>query len=754
MRCSPRPWPSARPRPRRRRRSSCSPRRSRTGPRTTTFPSAARSRSTSTRSSACSLTCSRRPQRRAATRVFVVNAHGGNAAACVTAVTEASRRARDRRGDGADRGPPRAGRGRRAASAATRAASRRRSCSSSIPTAFVSTGRGRRRAALLGPANAGSWSRSRAAGSSSTGSPTGRTRHRPSGARLPSTRACARSRAPSRRSPVLTSDGAGPTIAAVETTVVTAHAKPGLRVRGARVVHDASSFVLVRVITDEGVEGYGEISATAAWSGEDHVTATHFVRDVFAPRLIGAPLAPVERHGVELDRVVRGNWFTKAGVDTALWDALGRTLGQPVAELLGGPFRRRGADQDLAQRRRRRPARRLRDRGRRSASGRSRSRSGAIPTPTSPASGWRASSSGTRRCSESTRTAAGRARWRSRPCRASPSSSIAFVEQPVAPDDLEGMRRVRALGIPVVADESVYSAADVERVVRSGAADVVSIYVGKSSGLQRAVAAARARLEPRGRCRDRIERRDGPRSRRPAPRRLCLRAARLHPLRHHRAPLLRRRPDARGASRDRGLRRQAPGRPRARRAAERGDSPELRLVIPGVQVFVYPEELRFVSPEALAAQVSDLGCDAVSMALSYHRARRVFPRHHHVSNLAGAPRTSRPTSAATEGSCRTTTADPALQDAVLRFREACGHGGHRVQGMARRPPPRGPRGAASRGCGARAGREPARAQPLPVGSRGDRVRRRARRRRRGAFRRRRRSTSRRGSTRPGSRRTR
>ena len=123
----------------------------------------------------------------------------------------------------------------------------------------------------------------------------------------------------------MTSDGGGPSIAAVETAVVTAHAKPGLRVRGARVVHDTSSFVLVRVITDEGVEGYGEISATAAWSGEDHVTATHFVRDVFAPLLLGAPLAPVDRHGVELDRVVRGNWFTKAGVDTALRDALGRT---------------------------------------------------------------------------------------------------------------------------------------------------------------------------------------------------------------------------------------------------------------------------------------------------------------------------------------------------------------------------------------------------------------------------------------------
>jgi L-alanine-DL-glutamate epimerase-like enolase superfamily enzyme len=67
---------------------------------------------------------------------------------------------------------------------------------------------------------------------------------------------------------------------------------------------------------------------------------------------------------------------------------------------------------------------------------------------------------------------------------------IAFVEQPVAADDLEGMRAIRALGVPVVADESVYSSADVERVVRAGAADTVSIYVGKSSGLERAVAAS------------------------------------------------------------------------------------------------------------------------------------------------------------------------------------------------------------------------------------------------------------------------
>ena len=53
----------------------------------------------------------------------------------------------------------------------------------------------------------------------------------------------------------------------------------------------------------------------------------------------------------------------------------------------------------------------------------------------------------------------------------------------------------------------------------------------------------------------------------------------------------------------------------------------------GVQVFLYPEELEHVGPEALAAQVLELGCDAVSVAVVYHRGRRVFPRHRRVSVL-------------------------------------------------------------------------------------------------------------------------
>jgi L-Ala-D/L-Glu epimerase / N-acetyl-D-glutamate racemase len=280
-----------------------------------------------------------------------------------------------------------------------------------------------------------------------------------------------------------------PTIAAIETTTVTARAKAALAVRGARTTHDASSFVLVRVLTDAGVEGYGEVSATAAWSGEDEVTATHFVRDLIAPHLVGRPLAPVAAHTAVMDRFLRGNYFTKAGVSTALWDAFGRTVGLPVATLLGGPFRDEvpvkislSGDDDLlragyetavglgfrafkvkvgkdpaADARRVRLAREL---------------AGADAFIGVDANGgW-------------SRAAAHQA------IAAIAPSAPEFVEQPVIASDLEGMRSLRSFGFPVVADEAVYTDEDVLGIARAEAADVVSVYVGKSGGLERAVRTA------------------------------------------------------------------------------------------------------------------------------------------------------------------------------------------------------------------------------------------------------------------------
>jgi L-Ala-D/L-Glu epimerase len=71
---------------------------------------------------------------------------------------------------------------------------------------------------------------------------------------------------------------------------------------------------------------------------------------------------------------------------------------------------------------------------------------------------------------------------------------VALFEQPTARCDLEGMARVRRdARISVAADESACSAADVARIARAGAADVVNLKITKSGIAETLEMAAAAR---------------------------------------------------------------------------------------------------------------------------------------------------------------------------------------------------------------------------------------------------------------------
>ena len=77
-------------------------------------------------------------------------------------------------------------------------------------------------------------------------------------------------------------------ITAVETIPVRVPIKPELAIKSGRGgTHDMSPFLLVKVHTDAGLVGLGEASCTPRWSGEDQVSAAHFVNAYFAPALVG-----------------------------------------------------------------------------------------------------------------------------------------------------------------------------------------------------------------------------------------------------------------------------------------------------------------------------------------------------------------------------------------------------------------------------------------------------------------------------------
>lgn len=111
---------------------------------------------------------------------------------------------------------------------------------------------------------------------------------------------------------------------------------------------ELGGFVLVRVMTQEGLIGYGEATPLPDWGGdfgrrcgETLSTVISLINEIFAPALIGADATAVTTAHQIMDRLVVGNPYAKCAVDIALHDLWGKSLGQPIYRLLGGAVRDR-----------------------------------------------------------------------------------------------------------------------------------------------------------------------------------------------------------------------------------------------------------------------------------------------------------------------------------------------------------------------------------------------------------------------------
>ena len=99
--------------------------------------------------------------------------------------------------------------------------------------------------------------------------------------------------------------------------------------------------VLVKITTDQGLVGWGEAHAPAAPAVHARV-----ITDLLAPLLVGQDarnIGPLWEKMYSSQRL-RGyatGFFTEsiAGVDLALWDLLGKFVGVPLYQLLGGKYR-------------------------------------------------------------------------------------------------------------------------------------------------------------------------------------------------------------------------------------------------------------------------------------------------------------------------------------------------------------------------------------------------------------------------------
>jgi L-Ala-D/L-Glu epimerase len=96
--------------------------------------------------------------------------------------------------------------------------------------------------------------------------------------------------------------------------------------------------VLVKVVTNTGVEGYG-YSDLFPRTGETPETARHVLEAVLKPKINGRELEDLARIRADIDHVLTGNPRAKAALECALYDALARSVHIPFNMLLGGRYR-------------------------------------------------------------------------------------------------------------------------------------------------------------------------------------------------------------------------------------------------------------------------------------------------------------------------------------------------------------------------------------------------------------------------------
>jgi L-Ala-D/L-Glu epimerase len=243
--------------------------------------------------------------------------------------------------------------------------------------------------------------------------------------------------------------------------------------------------VLVHVVVDEGVEGWGNVDPTPGYS---RVTAADIHGTVarLGPALLGADPFNLHRALAVMDGLETAGFEAKAAVEMALLDLEGRALGVPVHSLLGGALTRAvslnawigtvTADQAARE-----------------------------------ATEWLARGFATAKIKIAgsgdegiARVAAVRAAVGERLAlrvdfnesltrdeavpfiRRLEPYALTLVEQPIGREDVAGLAEIRReIGIPLMADESVTGPASLIDIIRRQAADIVKVKVMKQGGLLR-----------------------------------------------------------------------------------------------------------------------------------------------------------------------------------------------------------------------------------------------------------------------------
>jgi L-Ala-D/L-Glu epimerase / N-acetyl-D-glutamate racemase len=247
---------------------------------------------------------------------------------------------------------------------------------------------------------------------------------------------------------------------------------------------------VVRIVSEDGHEGFGYASATAHMGSTAATLKAEL--ELFRPRLIGRDPRNIEAILVDLDNALRGAPQAKAAIDCALHDLVARALAVPLNVLFGGavrdtvPILRILAIKTPAEMAAQ--AQKLVDKGYRYLKikvngdvAEDVSRVAAIRRQVGDAVHLTIDANQSYTTKDAITALNRMAEHR-----------IDLCEQPVDAEDFEGLALVtRSVPVTVEADEAAGSLRDVYELVRTRAVDAVSLKIPKLGGLRNTLAAAR-----------------------------------------------------------------------------------------------------------------------------------------------------------------------------------------------------------------------------------------------------------------------
>ncbi len=247
--------------------------------------------------------------------------------------------------------------------------------------------------------------------------------------------------------------------------------------------------VVVKIITDTGHVGYGEAAPTAVITGDTKGSIKCAIEDFIGPQIIGLEIENIEEIMNRIDKSIIKNTSAKAAVDIAVYDLFGQLHKSPLYKLLGG-YKKEiitdltisvNAPEEMAQdsiEAVKRGYKTLkikvgldsqmdlkRIQAIRDAVGYN------IDLRLDANQGWKPKEAVMllRKMEDK-------------------GYNIELVEQPVAANDLEGLKYVtQNVNTPILADESVFSPSDAVKIIQNRAADLINIKLMKTGGIHNAL---------------------------------------------------------------------------------------------------------------------------------------------------------------------------------------------------------------------------------------------------------------------------